>query len=153
MTLNRPADPSLAYRQPIDDVLAAPGTTLQHGLSDSEAKSRLQQLGRNALLAHQPIPGVVIDTTIAFGPTSPDLTLELKVPVIGGNRQFDATIEYRNGTTPLFAGAAAVVSHGLNDRGVSATPLAVHYVGPGANATRLTLAPKTLTLEIVFALR
>ena len=97
-------------------------------------------------LAHQPIPGVVVDTTIPFGPTSPDLTLLLSVPVLGGNRQFDATIEYRSGTTVLFAGEAQVVSHGTNDRGVTATPVAVRYVGPGANAARVTVSPKSLNL-------
>ncbi len=50
------ADPSRSYRQPIDDVIAALGTNVQHGLSDSEAQSRLQQHGRNELVAEKPLP-------------------------------------------------------------------------------------------------
>ena len=50
------ADPSRSYRQPIDDVIAALGTNVQHGLSDSEAQSRLQQHGRNELVAEKPPP-------------------------------------------------------------------------------------------------
>jgi P-type Ca2+ transporter type 2C len=50
------ADPSRSYRQPIDDVIAVLGTNVQHGLSDSEAQSRLQQHGRNELVAEMPLP-------------------------------------------------------------------------------------------------
>src|SRR4051812_46384791 len=50
------ADPSRAYHQSIDDVVAALGTNVQHGLSDGEAESRLHQHGRNELLAEQPLP-------------------------------------------------------------------------------------------------
>ena len=49
-------DPSRSYRQPIDDVIAALGTNVQRGLSDSEAQSRLQQHGRNELVAEKPLP-------------------------------------------------------------------------------------------------
>ena len=50
------ADPSRAYRQPIDDVVAALGTDVRRGLSDSEAQSRLEQHGRNELAAEKPLP-------------------------------------------------------------------------------------------------
>ena len=50
------ADPNRSYRQPIDDVIGALGTNVQHGLSDSEAQSRLQQHGRNELVAEKPLP-------------------------------------------------------------------------------------------------
>ena len=50
------ADPSRTYRQPIDDVIAALGTNVQRGLSNSEAQSRLQQHGRNELVAETPLP-------------------------------------------------------------------------------------------------
>ena len=45
-----------AYRQQIDDVVAALRTNPQSGLSDSEAQSRLQQHGRNELAAEKPVP-------------------------------------------------------------------------------------------------
>jgi Ca2+-transporting ATPase len=50
------ADPSRSYRQPIDHVIAALGTNVQHGLGDGEARSRLQQHGRNELVAEKPLP-------------------------------------------------------------------------------------------------
>lgn len=52
----RAADPSRSYRQPIDGVMVALGTNVPHGLSDSEAQSRLQQHGRNELVAEPPLP-------------------------------------------------------------------------------------------------
>src|SRR6478752_2648940 len=50
------ADPSRSYRQPIDEVIGALETNVQHGLSESEAQSRLQQHGRNELVAEKPLP-------------------------------------------------------------------------------------------------
>jgi len=49
-------DPSRSYRQRIDDVIAALGTNVQRGLSTSDAQSRLQQHGRNELVAEKPLP-------------------------------------------------------------------------------------------------
>jgi len=49
-------DPSRSYRQPIDDVIAALGTDGRDGLSESEAQARLQQHGRNELVAEKPLP-------------------------------------------------------------------------------------------------
>ncbi|MGH9348142.1 MAG: cation-translocating P-type ATPase [Vicinamibacterales bacterium] len=44
------------YRQPIDDVVAALGTSRQRGLTDRDARSRLEQQGPNELAAEKPIP-------------------------------------------------------------------------------------------------
>jgi len=51
------ADPNRSYRQPIDIVLAALGTNVQRGLTSSEAQSRLEEYGRNELVAEKPLPG------------------------------------------------------------------------------------------------
>ena len=47
---------SIAYRQQIEDVVAALGTDAQHGLTDQDARTRLQRDGRNELAAEKPIP-------------------------------------------------------------------------------------------------
>ncbi len=49
-------DPSRAYRQAIDDVIAALGSNPRSGLGNGEAQSRLQQHGRNELVAEKPLP-------------------------------------------------------------------------------------------------
>ena len=45
-----------AYQQPIDEVLAALGTDALRGLSEAEARARLEHYGRNELTAEKPIP-------------------------------------------------------------------------------------------------
>ena len=45
-----------AYQQPVDDVLTKLDTDARRGLSDGEARARLECYGRNALTADKPIP-------------------------------------------------------------------------------------------------
>jgi Ca2+-transporting ATPase len=45
-----------AYRQSIDEALAALGTDAQLGLSEGEARVRLESHGRNELAAEKPVP-------------------------------------------------------------------------------------------------
>jgi Ca2+-transporting ATPase len=47
---------SVAYRERIEDVVAALGSDAQRGLSDEEGRRRLQRDGRNELAAEKPIP-------------------------------------------------------------------------------------------------
>jgi Ca2+-transporting ATPase len=49
-------DPVPAYRQPIDQVVAALGTDPRRGLSTDEARARLSRYGRNELTSDPPIP-------------------------------------------------------------------------------------------------
>ena len=45
-----------AYQQPLSEVLAALYTDERHGLSETEARARLTQYGRNELTADKPVP-------------------------------------------------------------------------------------------------
>src|SRR5678816_3187657 len=49
-------DASIAYRQRVDDVIAALQSNAQHGLSSAEAAARLARAGRNELASEPPIP-------------------------------------------------------------------------------------------------
>ena len=49
-------DRSMPYRQRVDDVAAALGSDVQRGLSDEEARSRLEQYGHNELAAEKLVP-------------------------------------------------------------------------------------------------
>jgi Ca2+-transporting ATPase len=44
------------YRQRTDEVVTTFGTDVQHGLSDAEARVRLEQYGHNELAAEKPVP-------------------------------------------------------------------------------------------------
>ncbi|PTR16162.1 calcium-translocating P-type ATPase/potassium/sodium efflux P-type ATPase,TIGR01523 [Nitrosospira sp. Nsp2] len=45
------------YQQPVDEVLAAFVSDTRHGLSESEARARLDRYGANELEAEKPVPG------------------------------------------------------------------------------------------------
>ncbi|MGH7391515.1 MAG: cation-translocating P-type ATPase [Candidatus Rokuibacteriota bacterium] len=49
-------DPVPAYRRPVDDVVAALGTDARRGLSQGEARARLERYGKNELTAEKPVP-------------------------------------------------------------------------------------------------
>ncbi|MGH7397082.1 MAG: cation-translocating P-type ATPase [Candidatus Rokuibacteriota bacterium] len=51
-----PRDDPAPYRQSVDDALAALGTDAHLGLSEPEARARLERDGRNELLAEKPVP-------------------------------------------------------------------------------------------------
>ncbi len=50
-------DPITPYQQPVDEVLATLGTYAGRGLSQGEARARLERYGRNELTAEKPVPG------------------------------------------------------------------------------------------------
>ena len=45
-----------AYQQEVDEVLLALGTDAQRGLSDGEARARLERYGKDDLTAEKPVP-------------------------------------------------------------------------------------------------
>jgi len=50
-----PRDQSAAYRQPVGEVLAALDTVAERGLTQAEARARLERYGRNELTSEKPI--------------------------------------------------------------------------------------------------
>ena len=51
-----PDDQTMAYRQPVETVIASLRTDARHGLSEAEAQVRLVGHGRNELTAEEPVP-------------------------------------------------------------------------------------------------
>jgi magnesium-transporting ATPase (P-type) len=54
--MSPPADSSAAYRDRLEDLFCALASDERQGLTDEEARSRLEQYGRNELAAEQPLP-------------------------------------------------------------------------------------------------
>src|SRR5215813_581125 len=61
----------------------------------------------------RPPSETVKDTTIAFGPTSPPLTLELTVKVDSAGELFNVSLDYLSAGVVMFHGQATVPSHQL----------------------------------------
>jgi len=91
----------------------------------------------------RPPSETVKDTTIAFGPTSPPLTLELTVEIRGAGEKFNVSIDYLSTGVAMFHGQAAIPSHAPGTVPPQQPEIILHYVGPGADVTRLVISPKT----------
>src|SRR5262245_26623824 len=91
----------------------------------------------------RPPSETVKDTTIAFGPTSPPLTLELTVEVRGAGERFTVSIDYLSTGVAMFHGQASLPSHPPGAVAPQQPEIILQYVGPGATVTRLVVAPKT----------
>lgn len=86
-------------------------------------------------------PDTLKDTTLVFGPASPEVTLELAVAAIP-SEELIAGVEFKQDATVIFSGSATVraVSAAI---AAAATPVEVEvdYTGPGSTAATLSITP------------
>lgn len=94
----------------------------------------------------RPPTDTVKDTTIVFTPASAIVTLDLTVSARASDETFDGSIDYMNSGAVVFHGASKVQAHALDAPPPSGQQITIAYVGPGATATRLVVAPKTITV-------
>jgi hypothetical protein len=94
----------------------------------------------------RPPVDTVKDTTIAFTPTGPDITLNLTVEVRSSDEVFDVGIDYLSAASVLFHGHGRIRSHAPDQPAPAQDQVAIDYVGPGANVARISISPKTITL-------
>jgi len=93
-------------------------------------------------------PGdTVRDTTVAFTPNGPDVTLSLTVEVRSNDEVFDVAIDYLNSRAIVFHGKGRVRSHAPDQPAKPQQQISVDYVGPGSNVSRLDVSPKTSTIR------
>ena len=89
----------------------------------------------------RPAADTLKDTTIAFTPTSPEVTLELSVVAIP-SETLEAGVQFKNGDQVIFSGKATTKA--LSPTTASAgTPIEIEvsYSGPGSTATTVTIQP------------
>lgn len=94
---------------------------------------------RVAIRLVRPPAEAVIDTLVFFPPGENQISVQLKVPLAARSEQLRVTLELHSGTTLLFAGTDTVT---VTEARSTAPPIALQYVGPGANLTRLRIAPR-----------
>lgn len=95
----------------------------------------------------------VKDTTVSFRRGQADLSLDLGVQVRSEHETFDAGIDYRNQSEVLFHGQGKVQAHAANEAAPPPPQIDVEYQGPGANAKRLQVAPRTSAISVADSVR
>jgi hypothetical protein len=91
----------------------------------------------------RPVSDTVKDTTVTFVPGQSDLTLNLIVDVKAAGEVFTGAMDYKSPSGVVFHGEAKVQAHAPDQPAPPQTQLVLNYVGPGSNATNLTVLPKT----------
>jgi hypothetical protein len=93
-------------------------------------------------------PAAPFDTVVAYPSGADSLVLALSIVLNGPTEQLNALIELRDGTQVLFSGVEVITAT------VGATPstpppaILLTYVGPGASATRLSIAPRDTAILV-----
>ena len=84
---------------------------------------------------------ILKDTAFAFGPASPEVTLELAVAAVP-SEELLAIVEFKQDGAVMFSGSANVRTLSSTIAG-AATPVevAVHYTGPGSTTASLSITP------------
>jgi hypothetical protein len=93
----------------------------------------------------RPPSETVKDTLIAFRPGQSAITLDLTVPVRVPGEVFKVTIDYVTTQSVVFHGEGTVASH-APDQPAPPQQITIEYKGPGFNAARIVVAPKTAKL-------
>lgn len=94
----------------------------------------------------RPPADTVRDTTIVFNQNSPPATLDLTVDVRAMGEVFTGALDYTNNGQVVFHGETRLTSHPVDEPGQTSEVIKLDYVGLGANATRLVVSPKSITL-------
>jgi hypothetical protein len=95
----------------------------------------------------RPPSETVIDTVITFNPASPPTTLDLFVDVKTTSEIFDGAIQYTNNGAVVYQASGKIQSYPPNQVAPTPQELVAVYVGPGATAKRVAIAPKTSTIQ------
>jgi hypothetical protein len=130
-----------AGRVAFQPVFSAAALQIAHGLSDFGIK-----YDRVRVVLVRPVADTAKDTTIAFTPGGPDITLNLTVEVRSSDEVFDVGIDYLGDQGTVFRGHGRVRSHAPDQPPPPQEQISIDYVGPGANVTRIVITPKTITV-------
>ena len=113
--------------------------------SASLASATLAQAGLTynsvRIVIVRPATDTLKDTTIAFSPSSADLTLELSLAAVPAEALI-AAVEFKQDNTVIFTGSANVTAVAPT-AAATATPIEVivSYTGPGSTAASVTVSP------------
>src|SRR3954471_4813476 len=101
-------------------------------------------LDRVRVILVRPVNDTVKDTTVTLHRTDPGIELPLTVRVTPGVT-LDAFLQFKSGETLLYEGHAQVETVPLNRPNPKAFDLPMSYVGPGKDATHVSVLPTSGT--------
>ncbi len=120
---------------------AALGTLGQFGLAIDTAHVRIDQLDRLSDTAG-------FDTVVAVPPGSDTLRLSFPIVLSAPTERLQVTVDLRHGQQLLFSGTQ-IISAAVGAPSTAAPPvIAIEYVGPGAGATQLFIAPRDTVIGV-----
>lgn len=120
-------------------VFSAAALQIAQGLADFGIK-----YDRVRVVLVRPVADTAKDTTIAFTPGGPDITLNLTVEVRSPDEVFDVGIDYLSDPGTVFHGHGRVHSHAPDQPAPPDEQISIDYVGPGANVARIAISPRTI---------
>jgi hypothetical protein len=86
---------------------------------------------------------VAVDTLVALTAGQDSVVIKLSVEILEGTQeQFDALLEFRDGTQVLFSGTQTITA-ALGFAPPAVPPITIEYTGPGAAVTTLDVQPDT----------
>jgi hypothetical protein len=116
--------------------------------SAARTSATLSQVGLDfdnvRIVIVRPAADTLKDTTVTFGPTSPEARLELSVDAIP-SEALSAGIQFKKGSTVYFSGSTNVTSVSPTTATNSVTPVNINvaYTGPGASTKTVVVSPGT----------
>ncbi|HEY5219014.1 MAG TPA: Ig-like domain-containing protein, partial [Gemmatimonadaceae bacterium] len=97
------------------------------------------------VLTRPPSTTPVLDTTIVVQPGTDSVSLQLSVHVVGSQDQLTASIDLIGSGIVYYHGTANVVAR-AGQRNSGGSTIVVVYVGPGASASSVVIAPRDTTI-------
>ncbi|HET7631505.1 MAG TPA: Ig-like domain-containing protein [Gemmatimonadaceae bacterium] len=97
-------------------------------------------------IEHPPV--APFDTVVNIAAGTDSLVLTFPVEINGASEELTVQIELRSGTIVLFSGTQKVLANAGAIPSGSAPTIPIVYVGPGARATSLTIAPRDTTIRV-----
>ena len=91
---------------------------------------------------------VLAERTVTVDADADDITVTLDVVISGVEELLTARMEMRSGEVLIFSGSVNVVARAGAGSGSVAPLLVPVWVGPGANATRIEILPRNLTIPV-----
>ena len=123
------------------------------------AAAELQEAGIGVISVKVKIyrPGsseILVERSVDVGPGQSSVTLEIDVAIQGHEELLEAKLQFRDAQgRVLYEGTKSIIARAGTSSSAEVPQTVIEYVGPGAGATTLTLAPADTTIASAVTMR